>query len=263
MDLGLSGKVALVTGSHRGTGQVIAERLASEGATVIAHGLDEGSADHVAEGSKVEYAVWGDIRNEAGSEIAAKQALAVSGRVDILINNYGMAENGSWTSASTHDWLSMYQVNVLSAVRMVGLLKDAMIDAGGGRIIQLGTIGSTQPNAQRPHYYAAKGALANVTVSLAKELAGTGITVNTVSPGFIRTPEVEAGFRAKAKRKGWGESWYEIEAHIVAERFPNPVGRIATREEVADLVCFLSSVRAGFINGQNIRVDGGAIDIVH
>ena len=170
MDLGLSGKVALVTGSHRGTGQVIAERLASEGATVIAHGLDEGSADHVAEGSKVEYAVWGDIRNEAGSEIAAKQALAVSGRVDILINNYGMAENGSWTSASTHDWLSMYQVNVLSAVRMVGLLKDAMIDAGGGRIIQLGTIGSTQPNAQRPHYYAAKGALANVTVSLAKEL---------------------------------------------------------------------------------------------
>lgn len=262
MDLGISGKIALVTGSYRGTGQIIAERLANEGATVIAHGLEEGTADHLLESSRVEHAVWGDIRNEAGSKIVARQALAVAGQVDILVNNYGVAEDGNWSTADTEDWLSMYQTNVLSAVRMVQALKQQMIDAGGGRIIQLGTIGSTQPNSIRPHYYAAKGALANICVSLAKELSGTSITVNTVSPGFIRTPEIEAGFRAKAKRKGWGEDWHSIEAHIVAERYPNPVGRIATREEVADLVCFIASARAGYINGQNIRIDGGAIDIV-
>ena len=113
-----------------------------------------------------------------------------------------------------------------------------------------------------PHYYASKGALATLTVSLAKELAGSAITVNTVSPGLIRTAEVEAQYRAVAKRKGWGESWAEIEAGIMAEGGANPLGRIARVEEVADLVVFLASDRAGFINGQNIRIDGGAVDIV-
>jgi NAD(P)-dependent dehydrogenase (short-subunit alcohol dehydrogenase family) len=113
-----------------------------------------------------------------------------------------------------------------------------------------------------PHYYAAKGALATLGPSLALELAGTGITVNTVSPGLIHTPELEAGYRARGARKGWGESWDEILTHLVAEDFPNPCGRIATRQEVADLVLFLCSPRADFINGQNIRIDGGAVRYV-
>jgi 3-oxoacyl-[acyl-carrier protein] reductase len=263
VDLNLNGKVALVTGSHRGTGEVIAATLAAEGATVIAHGLAAGSADHVIQNSAVAHAVWGDILTDAGAEQAVEQALAHTGRVDILINNYGTADERNWSSASTDDWLHMYQVNVLSAARMIRLLTPQMRNLGYGRIIQLGTIGSTQPNALRPHYYAAKGALANIAVGLAKELAGTGITVNTISPGYIKTPEVEAAFRSKAKKEGWGDDWKTIEARIVARRFPNPVGRIATREEVADLVCFIASERASFINGQNLRIDGGAIDIVH
>ncbi len=79
---------------------------------------------------------------------------------------------------------------------------------------------------------------------------------------MIHTPELEAGYRAKAQRKGWGEDWATILQHIVAEEFPNPCGRLATREEVADLVLFLCSDKAGFINGQNIRIDGGAVAYV-
>ncbi len=99
-------------------------------------------------------------------------------------------------------------------------------------------------------------------VSLAKELSNTGITVNTVSPGLILTDELEAAYRVAAARKGWPEDWESIERKIVESDFPNPCGRIARREEVADLVVFLCSERADFINGQNIRIDGGAVRYV-
>jgi NAD(P)-dependent dehydrogenase (short-subunit alcohol dehydrogenase family) len=153
----------------------------------------------------------------------------------------------------------MYQKNVLSAARLIQGLVPAMKAKGWGRIVQLGTIGSHQPNSIMPHYYAAKGALATMSVSLTKELSHTGITVNTISPGYIRTAELEAGFRRRAEKKGWGENWDDIVKQIVASEYPNPCGRIAERQEVADLVAFICSERAGFINGQNIRIDGGAV----
>ena len=93
-------------------------------------------------------------------------------------------------------------------------------------------------------------ALATLSASLALEVANTGITVNTVSPGLIHTEELEALYRARAAKKGWGEKWPTILDRLVEEDFPNPVGRIATREEVADLVVFLCSPRADFIHGQ-------------
>ena len=132
----------------------------------------------------------------------------------------------------------------------------------GGRVINLGTVGSTRPNSVMPHYYAAKGALATLTVNLSKELGPNGITVNLVSPGLIRTPEVESHYLTRALESGWGDDFETAEEKITEEFFPNPLKRIATREEVADLVLFLASARAFFINGQNIRVDGGAVDIV-
>lgn len=262
MDLELSGRRALVTGSWRGTGAVIAAALAAEGAQVVLHGFEAGQADPVsAELTEAGHAVTvavGDLTADDGAAAVAEAA----GAVDILVNNYGVAERGDWSGSDSDAWLDMYQRNVLSAVRLARSLSPGMAARGWGRIVNLGTIGSTRPNARMPHYYSAKGALAAMTVSLAKELGPRGITVNLVSPGLIRTPEVEDAYTRKARRKGLPEDWASVEAMIVAEAMDNPLGRIATREEVADLVCFLCSARAGFISAQNVRIDGGAVDIV-
>ncbi len=259
MDLGIGGKCALVTGSYRGTGEVIARRLAQEDVTVFVHGFEAEQAERVADEIAQAVAVTGDITTDAGAGEVIDACLAKRSTIDILVNNYGTAGGGSWQSAAEAQWLDMYQKNVLSAQRMIVALLPGMREAGWGRIINLGTVGSTRPNRRMPHYYAAKAALANLTVSLAKEVAGAGITVNLVSPGLILTPEVEASYLERGRQNGWGDTWEEIEAHV-AENIP--LGRIARREEVADLVVFLASERAAFLHGQNIRIDGGALDIV-
>ena len=262
MDLGINNKVALVTGSNRGTGLMIAEQLAAEGVRVIFHSQVEGDSAAIAEQVENASAVWGDISNEQGSEQVIRAVNELKCGVDILVNNYGTADPGRWQTATSDDWLTAYQKNTLSIVRMVQGFTPGMIEAGWGRVVNLGTVGSTRPNKTSPQYYAAKGALANMTVSLAQELSATGITVNLVSPGLIRTAEVEETYLARARKAGWGDTFDAAETMIVKHFAPNPVGRIATRQEVADIVVFLCSQNASFVNGQNIRVDGGALGIV-
>lgn len=267
MDLGLQGKVALVTGAHRGTGELIARCLAEEGATVWVHGLAETDAQgQVAEALRAAggqaHSVWGDLRTDAGADRVQAELAAAGTAVEILVNNYGGPAAGGWHRAATDDWAAVYQQNVLSAVRMIDRFVPGMRAGGFGRVIQLATIGTLRPNRRMPHYYASKAAMANLTVSLAKELAGSGVTANTVSPGLIHTPEVEASFRALAAKRGWGDDWGEIETRAVEAFMPNPCGRMATRREVAELVTFLASARAGYINGSQLRIDGGATDLV-
>ncbi len=259
MDLNFQSRIALVTGSNRGTGEIIATRLAEEGAKVIRHSNHEEGYDYLCEHYPNEAAIWGDLANNEGAEQAITQLWKLVDCVDILINNLGTATAGKWNEFSEENWLDIYQQNVLSAVRITHAVLPAMREKHWGRIVQLSTIGSLSPNARMPHYYASKGAMSNMTVSLAKELSGTGITVNTISPGLILTEELKAGYTMKAQRKGWGENWNDIEAEIVKHDFPNLCARIARREEVADLVCFIASDRAGFINAQNLRIDGGSI----
>ena len=260
MQLHFANKTALVTGANRNTGAVIARTLSRSGATVVLHSNQcDGSAAIAADGLDNTFIVEGDIATEAGCDSVLEQLDSQELRVDILVNNYGTASFGRWDSASSDDWLDMYQKNVLSVVRLVQGITPEMKRGKWGRIVNLGTIGSHRPGNIMPHYYSAKGALATLGVSLAQELAGTGITVNTVSPGLIHTPDLEEGYRARARKNGWGEDWDDIVGHIVEEDFPNPCGRLATRQEVADLVVFLCSDNAGFINGQNIRIDGGAV----
>jgi NAD(P)-dependent dehydrogenase (short-subunit alcohol dehydrogenase family) len=114
-----------------------------------------------------------------------------------------------------------------------------------------------------PDYSASKAAMINLTVSLSKELAGTGVTANTVTPGLIHTEGVETFYRGIASRSGWGDDWSGIEAKIVSTVLPNSARRLGRPDEVGDVVAFLASARASYITGANIRVDGGSTPTVN
>jgi 3-oxoacyl-[acyl-carrier protein] reductase len=148
-------------------------------------------------------------------------------------------------------------------VRMIRLLVPQMRQLGWGRIIQLSSVAGVQPLAALPDYNATKAAVINMTVSLAKELANTGVTVNTVTPGPIMTSGWIEWVRGIAKARGWGEDMAQIERRIVQEVLPNSVGRVGRVEDIANAVAFLASPLAGFINGANLRVDGGGVQSVN
>jgi len=266
MDLKLHDKTALVSGTHRGTGSEIARELAREGAHVLVHGFEAGQAAPVVAGIRESGGradeVWGEIRDDEGAEDVRRAVAALGARVDVLVNNYGVAEGGGWFRSSTADWVDQYQKNVLSAVRLVEAFVPAMKEAGWGRVVFLSTIGATRPAARMAHYYAAKTALLAASVSLAQRLAGTGITVNTVSPGLIATDEVRAMIERTVEREGLEGTPEERERAAIERISPNPIGRAARTEEVAALVAFLASERAGYIHGQNLRIDGGAVGVV-
>ena len=255
MDLGLSGKVVLVTGSYRGTGAGIAEVLAAEGASVWVHGFEPGQPDPVVDrlrglGGDV-HGIVGGILDDDGADALAAEVIERAGRVDVLVNNYGGAERGRWFDATTDDWVAIYHKNVLSGVRLVRAFVPAMRERGWGRVIWLGTVGTVRPAARMPHYYASKAVLPTLCVSLAKELSGSGITVNLVSPGLIATAEVKEQLARSAADGDGGAA---------GKLLDNPIGRMAEIEEVASFVAYLAGERSGAINAANLRIDGGASD---
>ena len=256
MDLQLEGRRALVTGAHRGTGSVIARRLAEEGASVLVHGFEADAASAVADTIADAHPVVGDLLSDAGVE-SLWQACAAHGPVDILVNNYGVSARGSFTETSGNEWQALYNHNVLSAMRLAGHALPPMLERDWGRIINLGTVGTFRPGARNPHYYSAKGALNTATESLAAAAAGSGVAVNLVAPGLIRTPEMLAWVEREAREQGWQGDAAALERQFIESRFPGMSSRMAERTEIADLVCFLASPRSGYIHGQILRIAGG------
>ena len=266
MDLGLAGRVALVTGSWRGTGAGIATVLARQGATVLVHGLEPGTCAQTLESIAAVggngHEVIGDIRTDRGTdELVASVGRSVP-EVDIVINNYGVAEGTDWRSGDADSWHSSYDTNVVSAVRVTNRFVDGMRQRGWGRIVFVSTVGATRPGDRLPEYYAAKGALPSLTVSLAKHLSGTGITVNCVSPGIIATAEMIDLFTERARRRGLDTSWPAVEKMVLETGMANPSGRVAMPEDVGNFVAFVVSEPAWHLNGAHLRFDGGAADAV-
>ena len=199
MDLKLKGKRALVTGSSNGIGEAIAKTLVAEGAYVVVHGLDKEKATRdmrdIAAINVNAFAASGDLSTDVGASHVAEAALSSLGGVDIIFNNAGSYKVSTWRDATPEQWIELYNINVVSGARMVRLLVPQMKKSGWGRVIQISSGEATQPFRFMPDYVATKAAMVNMTVSLAKELAESGITVNTISPGIIVTPALEKFYR--------------------------------------------------------------------
>lgn len=266
MDMQLAGKRALVTGSSAGLGQAIAEALAREAVTVVVHGRDEErtktTVDRIrSNGGQAEAAI-GDLSTPEGAAAVAEAALH-GGTIDILVNNAGAYDQVGWTDATPEIWAQTYQTNVLSGVRMIQSLVPHMRETGWGRVIQIGGGLAAQPMAAQPHYNASLAARHNLTVSLARELKGSGITSNTVAPGAILTDSVRDLLWRIAPAHGWGDTWEEIERAAAESWVPNDANRFGRPEEIAAAVVFLASPLAGYVSGATLRVDGGTIRYVN
>ena len=263
MDLGLAGKRALVTGSSSGIGAGIARLLAAEGCAVIVHGRDAAKAQAVADVIGAAGVAIGDLATNEGADAVA----AAAGDIAILVNNAGGAVGTSamhWTQVDEAGWEGTYQLNAIAAARMVRRLLPAMQASGWGRIINIASAAATQPIPFGPDYGAAKAAMLNMTVSLAKELGPCGVTANSVIPGKILTPAVEAWLGRLKRTMGWGDiSLEEAETRAARELTPVPVGRIGRVEEIAHAVCMIASPAAGYMTGTNVRVDGGQVQSVN
>jgi NAD(P)-dependent dehydrogenase (short-subunit alcohol dehydrogenase family) len=262
----LRGRRALVTGSSAGLGEAAAVLLAEEGAEVVVHGRHDGRANAVAEsiraeGGRVVVAI-GDLATDDGADAVTEAALA-GGAIDILVNNAGSYEHRSWTGLTSKDWLDTYQHNVVSGVRMIERLVPGMRERGWGRVIQVGGGLAVQPIAAGPDYNATLGARHNLAVSLARELAGTGVTSNVVAPGAILVPSVRELLTGAAASYGWGDTWPEIERGAVRDLVPNDVGRLGRPEDIAAAVVYLASPLADYVSGAVLRVDGGTIRSVN
>ena len=270
MNLQLSGKRALVTGSSVGIGKAIAQALAVEGVLVAVHGREQERAERVAReiatagGTAV--VVLGDLTRDDEVKRIADETERLLGGVDILVNNAGgSGEKRVWEETPAADWAASYDRNVLAAVRITDHLLPKMRAAKWGRVVNVSSVAGLMPAATGPDYSACKAAINNLTVSLSKAAAGDGVTVNAVSPGTILTPKLEAAFRKMADTNGWADgkaAWPEVERAVLPHVVSVPIGRVGDANDVAHAVVFLCSPLAAYITGVNLRVDGGILPTV-
>jgi 3-oxoacyl-[acyl-carrier protein] reductase len=262
MDLQLAGKRALVTGSSSGIGAGIAAMLAGEGVDVVVHGrnaerLERVRADLAGGGVRVA-ATRGDLATDQGAAQVAAEAVDAFGGIDILVNNAGGAseeESKSWFSVDLGEWLATFQKNVMAAGRLIHALAPAMRERGWGRIIQIASAAGTIPTSAQPDYGPAKAAMINMSLGLSKALAGTGVTVNTVTPGMIMTEGLMDFLKVFAAKRGWEGT--DQAAEYILKGTGQSVHRIGQVEDIAFAVTYLASPRADFVNGVNMHLDGG------
>lgn len=243
----LEGKIAIVTGASRGIGREIAGALAREGAFVIVNynGSRERAEETVREirenGGQAE-AYQCDVSDFHASEEMVKQILAKHQRVDILVNNAGITRDGLIMRMSEADFDRVLDINLKGSFHMIRHLSRQFLKQRSGKIINISSISGILGNAGQANYAASKAGIIGLTKSVARELAGRGITVNAIAPGFIETEMTE------------------VLSDMVKEAAVKqiPMGHFGKPEDVAELAVFLASDRAKYITGQVISVDGGA-----
>jgi NAD(P)-dependent dehydrogenase (short-subunit alcohol dehydrogenase family) len=254
MDLKLTGKTALVTGSTAGIGLAIAQALVNEGAVVIVNGRTEERVRAAQKTSGAAHGVAADLATEAG----AVKTIAQFPQVDILINNLGIFEPKPFEQITDADWRRFFEVNVLSGVRLSRHYIGPMKQNNWGRIVFISSESALQAPPEMIHYGMTKTAQLSISRGLAETTTGTKVTVNAVLPGPTESEGVAEYVDRLAKGQGVDRAAVEREFFRTA-RPTSIIQRFATPAEVAVLVAFICSPLAAAINGAAVRVDGGVV----
>lgn len=259
MDMQLTNRLALVSGSTAGIGFAIAQSLAREGARVIVNGRTQASVDAACQ--LIKQNTGTDALGFAGDLSRAEDAQALAAAhpgVEILVNNLGIFEPKPFEEIPDADWMRFFDVNVLSGVRLARLYLPAMRQADWGRIIFISSESGVQIPSEMIHYGMTKTAQLSVSRGLAEAVAGTGITVNSVLPGPTKSRGV--GDFVEALAQADGKTFAEFEAEFFEKVRPTSlIKRFASPEEVASLVTYISSPLASATTGAAVRVDGGTV----
>ncbi|QLH80706.1 SDR family NAD(P)-dependent oxidoreductase [Halosimplex pelagicum] len=252
MDLDLTGQTALVTGGGRGNGRAIALELAEHGADVIVNDLDEDVAKDTAatirdrDDDSDAVGVAADVTDEAEVQAMVEHGVEELGSVDILVNNAGVGNAGPFLDEDYDDDFRLnIEVHLFGSINCTRAVVDGMVEDGYGKIINITSIHTKNAVGQSPQYDVGKWSLLGLTKSLALELGHEGIRVNAVAPGWVNTRMTE----------GFSEAVTEQIQDL------NPLGQFAEPEDIANGVTFLASPAADYVNGHELRVDGGQVPI--
>lgn len=241
----LSGRTAVVTGSTRGIGRAIAERLAREGAFVVVSGRSLEQAQEVAAGIVAAggqaMGVAADVASPQSAEALIQAAIDATGRLDILVNNAGITRDNLFVRMKQDEWDAVLDVNLHGVYNCTRAAVRPMMKQRFGRIINVSSIVGLMGNVGQTNYAASKAAVIGFSKSLARELASRNITVNVVAPGYIRSDMTDV-LSDEIKEK-------------LMEQIP--MGRVGEPEEVAHAVLFLVDDASSYITGQTLVVDGG------
>jgi 3-oxoacyl-[acyl-carrier protein] reductase len=259
MDLGIKGKNALVAASSKGLGRAVAEELAAEGVNLVMCSRSgdalETASQQIREDSGVNVlAVPTDLTDANAVEHLLDRTQKEIGQIDILVTNTGGPPPGPFESHSSEAWSQAVHQNLYSVLNLTRGLLPAMLDSGWGRIVNITSVAVKEPVDGLILSNSIRAAVTGFAKTLATEVAGSGVTVNNVMPGFTMTDRLESLAKSRAEQAGSTmDEIFEGMAQTI------PMGRIGTPREFAAMVGFLASDRASYITGVSIPVDGGVV----
>jgi NAD(P)-dependent dehydrogenase (short-subunit alcohol dehydrogenase family) len=260
MIIDLSNKRAIVTGSTAGIGFAIASGLAASGAALVINGRGAGSV--AAAQKRLAELVPGSMVDAIAADLADADGVADflrrAGDADILVNNLGIFEPKPFEAITDGDWYRFFDTNVMSGIRLSRHYLPKMVQRGWGRIVFISSESALNIPVEMIHYGTTKTAQLAIARGLAESVAGTGVTVNSVLPGPTRSEGVGDFFGKMAKEQGVSQA--EMETQFIAQHRPaSLLRRLATPEEVANMVVYVCSPQASATTGAALRVDGGVV----